>query len=130
MLYGPAPLLRRLGLDAERIIVLFSAKGVNRMAYLAHVVTVVWCVCCCLSNSYAIVFRHNRRFNCRSQFHDRQKPNPLISRRAVRRRHYRPRFKSQKTARSVVGVEPTNFRTAATDYYKDKRLYRDGHRRL
>ena len=48
------------------------------------------------------------------QFHDQQKPHPLISHRAVRRRHYRPRIQSQKTAWSVVGVEPTTFRTAAT----------------
>ena len=33
--------------------------------------------------------------------------------------HYRPRIKSQQTARSVVGVEPTTFRTAATDDDKD-----------
>ena len=32
--------------------------------------------------------------------------------------HYRPRIKSQKTARSV-GVEPTTFRTAAIDDDKD-----------
>ena len=42
--YGPAPLLRQLGLDTERIIVPFSSKGVNHIAYLAHVATVVWCV--------------------------------------------------------------------------------------
>ena len=77
-------------------------------------------VCYCLSNSCAIVFRHNPRFDYRPQFQDRQKPHPLISRRAVRRRHYRPRMKSQKTVRSVVGVEPTTFRTAATD--NDNRL--------
>ena len=29
--------------------------------------------------------------------------------------HYRPRIKSQKTARLAVGVEPTTFRKAATD---------------
>ena len=44
MSYGPAPVFRLLGLDAERISVPFSSKGVNHMAYLAHVVTVVWCV--------------------------------------------------------------------------------------
>ena len=33
--------------------------------------------------------------------------------------HYRPRIKSQKTPRSAVGVEPTTFRTAATDDDKD-----------
>ena len=33
--------------------------------------------------------------------------------------HYKPRIKSQKTARSAVGVEPTTFRTAATDDDKD-----------
>ena len=66
------------------------------MAYLAHVVTVIWCVCYCLSNSYAIVFRHNRRFSYRRKFQDRQKPHPLISRRAVRIRHSRPRIKSRR----------------------------------
>ena len=34
----------------------------------------------CLSNSYAIVFRHNRRFYYRPQFQHRRKPHPLISR--------------------------------------------------
>ena len=33
--------------------------------------------------------------------------------------HYRPRIKSQKTAQSAEGVEPTTFRTAATDDDKD-----------
>ena len=33
--------------------------------------------------------------------------------------HYMPRIKSQKTARSAVRVEPTTFRTAATDDDKD-----------
>ena len=28
----------------ERIILPFSSKGVNYMAYLSHVATVVWCV--------------------------------------------------------------------------------------
>ena len=32
---------------------------------------------------------------------------------------YRPRIKSQKTVRSAVGVEPTTFRTSATDDDKD-----------
>ena len=32
---------------------------------------------------------------------------------------YRPRIKSQKTAQSAVEVEPTTFRTAATDDGKD-----------
>ena len=36
-----------------------------------------------------------------------------------RRRYYRPRNKSQKTARSVAGVELTTFRTAAIDDDKD-----------
>ena len=43
--------------------------------------------------------------------------------------HYRPRIKSQKTARSAVGVEPTTFRTAVTDDDKVWRLYGNGHRR-
>ena len=73
----------------------------------------------CLFNSYAIVFRHNRRFNYRPQFQDRQKPHPLISRRAVRRRHCREIIKSLKTVWSAVEVEATTFRTAATDDYKD-----------
>ena len=76
-------------------------------------------VCYCLSNSCAVVLRHNRRFDYRPQFQDRQKPHPLISRRAVRRRHYRSRIKSQKTAQSAVGVVPTTFRAAATDDDKD-----------
>ena len=42
--YGPAPLLRLLGLDTERIAVPFSSKGVNRMVYPAHAATVVTCV--------------------------------------------------------------------------------------
>ena len=37
--YGPAPLLRQLGLDTKGTIVPFSSKGVNHMAYLAHVAT-------------------------------------------------------------------------------------------
>ena len=37
-----------------------------------------------------------------------------ISRRAVRRRHYTPIIKYPKTARSVVGVEPTTFMTIKT----------------
>ena len=41
---GPAPLLQQLGLDTERISVPFFLKGVNHMAYLAHVVTAVWWV--------------------------------------------------------------------------------------
>ena len=97
--------MRLLGFDTERIIVPFSLKSMNHMAYITHVVTDVWCVrvCYCLSNSYAIVIRHSRRFNNHAaiQFRDRQKPHPLNSRRAVRRRHYRPRMKSQKTTRSV-----------------------------
>ena len=44
--------------------------------------------------------------------------------------HYRPRIKSQKTAQSAAGVEPTTFRTAATDDDKDQRLYRNGHNSL
>ena len=87
-------------------------------------------VCYCLSNSCAIVFRHNRRFDYRPQFQDREKPHPFIPRHAVRRPHYRPRIKSQKTARSAVGIEPANFRTAATDNDKDQRLYRNGHHGL
>ena len=42
--YVPAPLLQQLGLETERIIVPFSSKGANNTAYLAHVVTVAWCV--------------------------------------------------------------------------------------
>ena len=42
--HGPSPLLRQLGLDAERISVPFSSKGVHHMAYLAHVATAVSCV--------------------------------------------------------------------------------------
>ena len=47
---------------------------------------------------------------------------PLFHVAQVRRRHYRPRIKFQKTARSVARVEPTTFRTAATDDDKDWRL--------
>ena len=64
-------------------------------------------VCYCLSNSCAIVFRHNRSFDYQPQFRDRQKPHPLTSRRAVRIRHYRPKIKSQNTARSVAIREQT-----------------------
>ena len=42
--YEPAPFLRLLGLNTERIIVPFSSKGVNHTAYLAHVTTDVWCI--------------------------------------------------------------------------------------
>ena len=42
--YGPAPLLWQLGLDTKRISMPFSSKGMNHMAYLDHVATVVWCV--------------------------------------------------------------------------------------
>ena len=114
--------MRLLGLDTERIIVPFSSKGVNDMAYRDHVSTVVWCVCYCLSNSYAIVFRHKRRFNYQPQFQNRQKPQPLISRRAVRRRHYRPIIKYQRNC--PVGVKPTTLRIVATDNDKNQRLYR------
>ena len=40
--YWPAPLLRQLCLDTERISVPFSSKCVKHMAYLAHVGTVVY----------------------------------------------------------------------------------------
>ena len=103
---------------------ILKSKGMNHMAYLAHVATDDG-VLYCLSNSCAIVFRNNQRFDYQPQFQDQQKPHPLISRRAVRRRHYRSRIKSQKTARSVVGVEPTTFRTAATDNDKNYRLYQN-----
>ena len=36
--------MRLLGLDTERIIVPFSSKGVNHMAYQEREATVVWCV--------------------------------------------------------------------------------------
>ena len=42
--YGPAPLMRLLDLDTERIIVSFFSKGVNHTAYLAHVSSVAWWV--------------------------------------------------------------------------------------
>ena len=42
--YVPAPLLRLLGLDTERIIVPFSSKDVSSMVYLACMATVTWCV--------------------------------------------------------------------------------------
>ena len=41
MQYGSAPLLRQRGLRTERIVVPYS-KGVNHMADLANVATVVW----------------------------------------------------------------------------------------
>ena len=64
VLYGPEPLSWQFGLDTERIIVPFSSTGVKHMAYITHVVNVqVYCVCYGLSNSYAIVLRHNRCFN-------------------------------------------------------------------
>ena len=44
VVHVPAPLLRQLGLDTERITVPFSNR-VN-MSYLAHVATVVVCVVC------------------------------------------------------------------------------------
>ena len=86
--------MRLLGLDTEWIIVPFSSKGMNHMVYLAHVATDVWRV---LSFS-DITLRFND--HAATQFRDRQMPHPIISRRAVRKRH-RPRIKSQKTARSV-----------------------------
>ena len=86
--YGPASLLRQLDLHTDWIIVPFSSKGVNHMAYLAlwpQSYGVCYCLylalwpqsygecyclylalwpqsygeCYCLSNNYAIVFRHN-----------------------------------------------------------------------
>ena len=36
-------------------------------------------VCATVCLTVVIVFRHNRRFNCRPQFQDRQKPHPPIS---------------------------------------------------
>ena len=54
--YGPEPLLRQLGLDTELIIVPFSSKDMNHVAYLAHVATVVRC---CSSDNYIFNFiRH------------------------------------------------------------------------
>ena len=50
-------------------------------------------VCYCLSNSYAII-SDITDVSTISQFQDQQKPHLLISRRAVRRWHYRPRIKS------------------------------------
>ena len=48
--YGPAPLLWQLGVGTEWIIVPFSSKGLNHMAYLAHVATVVMvCATVCLT---------------------------------------------------------------------------------
>ena len=44
VLYRPAPQLWLLGLDTEWIIVPFYLNGMYRMAYLARVATVVWCV--------------------------------------------------------------------------------------
>ena len=38
--YGPAPLLRQRGLDTKHIIVPFSSKGVNYVAYPAHLANV------------------------------------------------------------------------------------------
>ena len=88
--YGPEPLLEKLGLDTEWIIVPFFPKSVNHMAYLAHVVTVIWCLllfvfaihCSVLKSSflfcYAIVFKHKGCFNCPPQFQDQQSPHPLF----------------------------------------------------
>ena len=92
--YEPAPISRQLGIDTKQIIVPFSSKGVNHGAYLALVDTVVWCA---LLVYLTVVpsFSDNRRFNYPPQFEARQEPHPLIPRRAVRRRHYRPRIKSQ-----------------------------------
>ena len=66
-----------------------------------HICTVCATVCLTVMPS----FLHNRCFNYQPQFQDRQKPYPLISRRVVRRGHYRPRIKSQKTSRWDEGVE-------------------------
>ena len=93
--YGSVQLLGQLGLDSEWIIVLLSSKGVNNIAYLAHMWPQLYHVLYCLSNSYAIFFRHNRQFNYRPQFQDWQLPQPLISHRTERRRHYRPKIKSR-----------------------------------
>ena len=43
LLYGPAPVLQQLGLDTEPIIVPFSSKRLNHMAYLINVDTVILC---------------------------------------------------------------------------------------
>ena len=94
--------MRLLGL--EWTIVPFSSKSMNHMAYLAHVATDVWCVhvCYCLSNSYAIVIRHNRRFNdhAATQFRDRQKPHPLFHATLYGDDIIGREWKPQKTARS------------------------------
>ena len=107
-------------------------KDLYIMAYLAHEATDVWSVsvvCLTVKPSFSDIadvptighnFKTDRIIN----------PHLLISRRAVRRRHYRQRIKSQKTARSVVRVEPTTFRTAVTNDDWDKRIYWKGHRDL
>ena len=63
MSYGPALLLRRLGLDTDRIIVNFFSKVVNQpcgysyMVYLAHVATVK-CVPSPFGYSYMVYLTH------------------------------------------------------------------------
>ena len=127
--HRPAPVFRLLGLDTERISVPFSSKGVNHMAYLAHVVTVVWC---------ALLFVQQlcRRFQTEQTFRlsaTVPRPTeavPLISRRAVRRRHYRQRINLRKLPGRQWESCPQTLRTVATDNDKDERLYRIGHRGL
>ena len=48
-----------------------------------------------LDDIYAILFKHNRHFNNRSQFRTNNRSNPFISRRTVRRWHCRQRIKSR-----------------------------------
>ena len=130
MSYGPAPLLGELGLYTERIIVPFShrkAWTTRVPSPCSHGCTVCDTVCLTVMPAFSDTTDVS---TIGHSFKTDRSRIPLISRRPARRRHYWPIIKSQKTARSVAGVEPTTFRTAATDDDKDWRLYRNGHRGL
>ena len=111
--YGPTQLIRLLGLDTQRIIGPLPTKGVNHMAYLAHLATLCTTVCLRVTPSSSDITDVS---TIGHSFKTDRSRAPSFH---VRRRHYRPIIKSQKTARSVVGVEPTTFQTAATDDDKD-----------
>ena len=70
------------------------------MVYLSHVATVVWCVYF-LSNSYAIIFSHNRHFNYWLQFQD-----PYYTSHITEMTLYAENYFSMKTGWLVVRIKP------------------------
>ena len=115
--FGPASLLRQLGLDTERIIVPFSSKDVNHIACIAHPVTDEWCV--------LLFVQHVPSFSDITEvatIGHSSRPTEA-ARHAVRGQHYRPRI---KYPRSLPGrqwesnplpseqLPPTTIKTSAT----------------